>query len=805
MKAVNARWRLRDSRCGAVLVWAAGLLVLVMAMTAFAVDIGYMSLVATQLQNAADGAALSGVVELQNGPAAVLAEVQDLASKNRAAGNSVSISAEDVELGWYDSSNHTFTTPAENLNAIRVTARTTNKALFFAPMLGQNSFSMSRSATAILNPRDIAFVVDLSGSMNDDTEPCWATDEIAAKFTPLGYPTVSAGLMQEVYSDFGFGAFPGDSEYIFQPLGMTVDSRYAYAEATRDDGPLTLPTVDPLYRILNTDDEQTREHKAYAWLMDVQIPALMPGVKPIPDSTNSVSYAYWEKYIDYIIDGDDVGVEPPPPPDDGSGSGSGSGTGTGSGTGSGTGTGSGGGGGGGEPPPPPPPSGFLIPQKSPRTIEFARCRRQQSRPTTLGHRSLPFGSEGIHPPQISQKLDLRSYEPSSIASWSGHSKRPPVAALQSLDLAFEFTVGHRPRDLGVVAGLGLLPNLNMSLIPTVWGGAPPGVGVPRNGSYDKTDPPFNQDDDRIDDFNNPNRALFPNANDDDVQYWRNTIGHLTYVQFMMDWGRDRTPVEDNHGNAVPGAGTMTPLSLASPDCPLHSESTAGGSFDFPPREQPMHAVRRALIAVANEIKTKNAGLTAGTGDRVCLVTYDGVDANHQPTIVVPLTDNFDAVMTASSRLQAVSDIGNTTATENGIVTARQHIASPNDGGLGRSHTTKVVVLCTDGVPNVWQSSSSDINAAITAYPSGDYYASGYLWYNSVLRQAADMQRKKEKLYPVGMGLGADLGFLDRVARLAQTDEGGLSPRGTGNPADYEQQLINIFQKIINTRSGKLVK
>ena len=274
---------------------------------------------------------------------------------------------------------------------------------------------------------------------------------------------------------------------------------------------------------------------------------------------------------------------------------------------------------------------------------------------------------------------------------------------------------------------------------------------------------------------------------------------------MMDWGRDRTPVIDNDNNAVLGAGTMTPLSLASPDCPLHSEATAGGTFNFPPREQPLHAVRRALIAVTNEIKSKNAGLASGTGDRVCLVTYDGVDANHQPTIVVSLTDNFDSVMTASSQLQAVSDVGNTTATENGILAARQHIASPNDGGQGRSHTTKVVVLCTDGVPNAWQSSAADINSSIAAFPSADYYASGYVWHNSVLRQAADMQRRKEKLYPVGMGLGADLAFMDCVARLAQTDEGGLSPRGTGNPADYEQQLINIFQKIINTRSGKLVK
>jgi len=402
------------------------------------------------------------------------------------------------------------------------------------------------------------------------------------------------------------------------------------------------------------------------------------------------------------------------------------------------------------------------------------------------------------------RAEFRIFPPTFSAMTN--EKTPSQIGVQRYLLALPLHAGGaRPHNLGAIAGLGLLPSLRSHLPPMLWGDCPPGVGVPRNGCYDKTDPPFDQDQDRIDDLNNPNHAFFPNADDDDVKYWRNTLGYITYVQFMMDWGRHRTPVLENHENAVAEAGTMTPLSLASPDCPLHTESTAGGNFDFPPREQPMHAVRRALIAVVNQIKAIHAGLAAATGDRVSLVTYDGVDANHQPTIVVPLTNNFDSVMQSSTQLQAVSDIGNTTATEGGIIAARQHLAKPSEGGQGRNYTTKVVVLCTDGVPNAWHSDAKPLNDSIADYPSLDYYASGYVWYNSVLRQAADMQRKKEKLYPVGMGLGADLGFLDRVARLAQTDEGGLSPRGTGNPADYEQQLINIFEKIIKSRSGKLVK
>ena len=65
--------RVWHPRHGGFLIWAAGLLVLVLSMAAFAVDLGYMTVLATQLQNAADGAALSGVVELANGTDAALA------------------------------------------------------------------------------------------------------------------------------------------------------------------------------------------------------------------------------------------------------------------------------------------------------------------------------------------------------------------------------------------------------------------------------------------------------------------------------------------------------------------------------------------------------------------------------------------------------------------------------------------------------------------------------------------------------------------------------------------------------------
>lgn len=122
-----------------------------------------MSLVATELQNAADASALGGIGQFANGQAAVIAEAQTTAAQNRAGGASVTLAAGDVEFGVFDVTKHTFTSGGANPNAIRVTARVQNHSLFFAPILGQNQFSMTRSAVAMLSPRDIVFVVESYG------------------------------------------------------------------------------------------------------------------------------------------------------------------------------------------------------------------------------------------------------------------------------------------------------------------------------------------------------------------------------------------------------------------------------------------------------------------------------------------------------------------------------------------------------------------------------------------------------------------------------------------------------------------
>ncbi|MFN0198481.1 MAG: vWA domain-containing protein, partial [Planctomycetaceae bacterium] len=316
--------------------------------------------------------------------------------------------------------------------------------------------------------------------------------------------------------------------------------------------------------------------------------------------------------------------------------------------------------------------------------------------------------------------------------------------------------------------------------------------------------PANQDSDRIEDFNNPNNSTFPNASSNLPKVNQSQIGYMTYVQFMMDWGRDRSPEQANSSNSNPGLVGKTPLSLLSPDCPLHTEGTPAGDFSFPPREQPTHAVRRSLIAALKVIEDLNGGLPNGAGDRVSLVTFDAIDQYHSPELVVPLTGNYRTAMDACTELQAVGDINASTATEYGLIKARQHIAPVSAGGQGRTNSTKVVVLLTDGVPNIYSSSSSTINSYIKGNPDSNFYSGSASQYNSVLMQADQMKTDNVEVFSVGMGLGADLDFMDRIARINGTDSNGLSPRGTGNPDDYEERLTEIFQNILEHPGTRLV-
>ena len=128
---------------------------------------------------------------------------------------------------------------------------------------------------------------------------------------------------------------------------------------------------------------------------------------------------------------------------------------------------------------------------------------------------------------------------------------------------------------------------------------------------------------------------------------------------------------------------------------------------------------------------------------------------------------------------------------------------------GREFADKVVVVFTDGAPNVIQSSTAAIDAGIAEVPaphSGQFYTSPPLswpqsryWFNAPLLWTWRMHHQEEwDVFSVGIGFGADPGFSNKMAELGGTAEIGADLQAGGDPRTYEENLTKIFKKIIHT-------
>jgi hypothetical protein len=176
-------------------------------------------------------------------------------------------------------------------------------------------------------------------------------------------------------------------------------------------------------------------------------------------------------------------------------------------------------------------------------------------------------------------------------------------------------------------------------------------------------------------------------------------------------------------------------------------------------------------------------------------------------------------MTSCTRLQACSKNAVCTNTEAGLSLAQSHIKPASQGGAGRERTNKIVVLLTDGQPNLKQSSTSTISNYINGHPSNwtdpttgqtvnNWAATGNFTNEkqAALMQTSMMQGNNWYLYPVGLGAACDYNFMDRMARMGATaDINGQSPRGTGDPDNVENTLTQIFTSIITNPKLRLVK
>ncbi|MCG8403852.1 MAG: VWA domain-containing protein [Phycisphaerales bacterium] len=153
-----------------------------LGVAALAVDTGLMYGAKQELQSAADAAALAAASQLgttANPTDMALAEAAKYASQNSIMGDNADLIQTDLVFGHATMSGDDkfdFHANTQPYDAVKVTLRRDQSAsdgpvsLLFARTFGLTETQMEASAVAMLVPRDIALVIDLSGSMNDDSE-----------------------------------------------------------------------------------------------------------------------------------------------------------------------------------------------------------------------------------------------------------------------------------------------------------------------------------------------------------------------------------------------------------------------------------------------------------------------------------------------------------------------------------------------------------------------------------------------------------------------------------------------------------
>lgn len=164
------------SRIGAVMPLIALFIVILMTMVVFSVDLTYIELVKTELKAATDAAAKAGTAALVQGGSDSDAKTAAIkfAAKNLVAGKSLTITAADITLGQtvkQEDGTWSFVAGAKPSQAVQVMSSLSSSnangsvSLFFAPMLGQNSYSTSTTSVASAFASDVCLVLDRSQSM----------------------------------------------------------------------------------------------------------------------------------------------------------------------------------------------------------------------------------------------------------------------------------------------------------------------------------------------------------------------------------------------------------------------------------------------------------------------------------------------------------------------------------------------------------------------------------------------------------------------------------------------------------------
>jgi len=171
--------RRSNSRGGVAPLVAVGMVALT-GMAALAVDVGRIAVAKVECQSAADVAAMTGARTL-NGIMpqdldSATANAKNAAGYYKVMGDPVATSEVVVQHGSYryDRSKQQFSPSysVQSYESYNLTKVTINKSCptTFARVLGYSAFNVSATAVAAHRPRDVAVVLDYSGSMNNESD-----------------------------------------------------------------------------------------------------------------------------------------------------------------------------------------------------------------------------------------------------------------------------------------------------------------------------------------------------------------------------------------------------------------------------------------------------------------------------------------------------------------------------------------------------------------------------------------------------------------------------------------------------------
>lgn len=164
-----------DDERGAVLVFVAFTMVVLLGMAALALDVGNLYWTRRDLQNAADSATLAAAESL---PDTAIARIDALnyADQNRSG----SLDSSDVRFGFWDGDAAQFIEGGEPVNAVRVTTRDTVDN-YFARVFGIDQSDVSASSTAMLASSQLDFEGLSPG--NQPTSISWGSG-ISGEYIP---------------------------------------------------------------------------------------------------------------------------------------------------------------------------------------------------------------------------------------------------------------------------------------------------------------------------------------------------------------------------------------------------------------------------------------------------------------------------------------------------------------------------------------------------------------------------------------------------------------------------------------------